>query len=98
MHETPDGTPKLQDYEGLKAELADLVHEIQPVMHDLWPRLEDHKYRWELHHFGLPDGHDKLVVSDIVSLLVEALKGLGAADLSLMKASAKADSHDPKQP
>lgn len=28
VHETPDGTPKPQDYEGLKAELAALVHEI----------------------------------------------------------------------
>lgn len=97
MHETSDGTAKPQDYEGLKAELADLLHEISPVMHDVWPRLEDHKYRWELHHFGVEDGYDKLVVSDIISHLVEALKGLGAADHGLMRASSKADSHNPGQ-
>jgi hypothetical protein len=95
--ENSEDTPKPQDYEGLKAELADLAHEMLPVMRDLWPRLEDHKYRWELHHFGLADGYDKLVVTDIIARLVEALKGLGAADVSLLHASLKADGHNPGQ-
>jgi hypothetical protein len=47
------------------------------------PRLENHKYRWELHSYGLPDGYDRLVVSDIIELLIEALKGICVADKKL---------------
>ncbi|AWG50361.1 Uncharacterised protein [Mycobacteroides abscessus subsp. abscessus] len=93
----PAGTPKPQDFDGLKAELAELANEMLPLMRDLWPRLEDNKYRWELHHFGLDDGYDKFVVSEIIARLVEALRGLGAADLNLMHASVKADGHNPGQ-
>jgi hypothetical protein len=37
--------------------------------------LRDPKYRWELHSYGLPEGHEKLVVADIIVLLIDALKG-----------------------
>ena len=49
------------------------------VIDERWPRLEDHKYRWELYGYGLPDGYDKLVASDIIALLIEALKSIGVA-------------------
>ena len=51
---------------------------------ELLPRLEDHKYRWELHSYGLAEGYDKLVVSEIIALLIEALKGIGVADNNLL--------------
>jgi hypothetical protein len=45
---------------------------------DAAERLADlHKYRWELHSYGLPNGCDKLVVADIIDLLIEALRGDG---------------------
>jgi hypothetical protein len=62
---TPDKPGKPQDYAGLRVELADLVDKFLPGIDELWPRLEDHKYRWELYCYGLPDGYDKLVASDI---------------------------------
>jgi hypothetical protein len=65
---------------------------------ELWPRLEDHKYRWELHSYGLPEGYDKLVISDIIDLLIEALKGIGVADNKLLQAHTKADHHNPSNP
>ena len=86
---------KPQDYAGLRAELAALADDFTPVIAELWPRLEDHKYRWELHSYGLAEGYDKLVVSDIIALLIEALKGIGVADNSLLGAHAKAKSHNP---
>ena len=61
--DTSDTPAKPQDYAGLRAELATLVDDFTPVINELWPRLEDHKYRWELHSYGLPEGYDKLVVS-----------------------------------
>ena len=33
-----------------------------------------------MHSYGLPEGDDKLVVADIIVLLIEALKGIGATD------------------
>jgi hypothetical protein len=56
-----------------------MVETFVPVIDELWPRLEDHKYRWELYGYGLPDGYDKLVASDIIALLIEALKSIGVA-------------------
>jgi hypothetical protein len=44
-----DALARPQDYAGLRAELADLASDFTPVITELWPRLEDHKYRWELH-------------------------------------------------
>jgi hypothetical protein len=64
--DTSDMPAKPQDYAGLRAELATLVNDFSPLINELWPRLEDHKYRWELHSWGLPEGHDKLVVTDII--------------------------------
>jgi hypothetical protein len=51
-----------------------------------------------LHSYGLAEGHDKLVVSDIVALLIEALKGIGVADNDLLGAHIKAKSHNPTSP
>ena len=56
-----------------------LVNDFTPVITELWPRLEDHKYRWELHSYGLPEGYHKLIVTDIIALLIEALKDIGVA-------------------
>ncbi|MGO9155558.1 hypothetical protein, partial [Mycobacterium sp.] len=64
--DTPDTPAKPQDYAGLRAELATLVNDFSPLITELWPRLEDHKYRWELHIYGLRDGYHKVVVTDII--------------------------------
>jgi hypothetical protein len=79
----------------LRAELANLVDEFVPIAADLWPRLEDHKYRWQLYSYGLPDGYDKLVASDIIAALLEALKGMGVARNGLVHAQLRADDHQP---
>jgi hypothetical protein len=44
-----DTPARPQDYASLRAELAELTYDFTPVITELWPRLEDHKYRWELH-------------------------------------------------
>jgi hypothetical protein len=93
--DTSDTPAKPHDYASLRAELAALVDDFSPVIDELWPRLEDHKYRWELHGYGLPEGYEKLVVADIIVLLVEALKGIGATDNKLLHAHTKADHHNP---
>ena len=36
-----------------------------------------------MHSYGLPDGSDKLVVTDIIGLLIDALKGVGATDIAV---------------
>ena len=51
-----------------------------------------------MHSYGLPEGHDKLVVADIIVLLIEALKGIGGADNKLLQAHTKADHHNPSSP
>jgi len=51
-----------------------------------------------LHSYGLPDGSDKLVVTDIIGLLIDALKGFGATDNELIQAHTKADHHNPSSP
>jgi hypothetical protein len=50
-----------------------------------------------LHSYGLVEGCDKLVVADIIVLLIEALRGIGAANNKLTHAHIKADDHNPKQ-
>ncbi len=57
--DTSDTPARPQDYAGLLAELAELTNDFTPVITELWPRLEDHKYRWELHGYGLPEGYDR---------------------------------------
>ena len=96
--DTSDRPAKPQDYAGLRAELATLVNDFSPLINELWPRLEDHKYRWELNSYGLPEGYDKLVISDIIALLIEALTGIGATDNTLLQAHTKADHHNPSSP
>jgi len=96
--DTADTPAKPQDYTRLRAELATLVDDFTPLISELWPRLEDHKYRWELHSYGLPDGYDKLVVAEIIALLIEALKAIGATDNKLLEANTKADHHTPSSP
>ena len=58
---TSDTPTRPQHYAGLRAELATLVNDFTPVITELWPRLEDHKYRWELGSYGLPEGYDKVL-------------------------------------
>ncbi|MGA9677722.1 MAG: hypothetical protein WBR28_21595 [Mycobacterium sp.] len=96
--DTSDTPARPQDYAGLRTELAKLVNDFTPVISELWPRLESHRYRWELHSYGLPEGHDRQVVSDVIDLLIEALKGIGVADNMLLKAHLKADHHNPSNP
>lgn len=96
--DTPDTPAKPHDYASLRAELEVLVKDFTPVINELWPRLEGHKYRWELHSYGLSEGYDKLIVSDIIALLIDALKGIGAADNKLLQAHTKADHHEPGGP
>jgi hypothetical protein len=93
-----DSADKPQDYAGLRAELTALADDFTPVITEQWPRLENHKYRWELLSYGLAEGYDKLVVSDIIALLNEALKGIGVADSRLLGAHTKAKSHNPTSP
>src|SRR5271154_6872393 len=90
-----DTPARPQDYAGLRAELTELTNDFTPVINKLWPRLEDHKYRWELHSFGLPDGYDKHIVTEIITLLNQALKDIGDADNKLLGAHTKAASHRP---
>ena len=42
--DTADTPAKPQDYAGLRAELATLINDFSPLINELWPRLEDHKY------------------------------------------------------
>jgi hypothetical protein len=60
-----DTPAKPQDYAGLRTELATLVNDFAPLINELWPRLEGHKYRWQLHSYGLVEGYAKLVVADM---------------------------------
>jgi hypothetical protein len=96
--DTSDPAAKPQDYAGLRAELATLVNDFTPLINELWPRLEDHKYRWELHSYGLVDGYDKQVITDVIDLLIEALVGIGTANNKLTHALVKADDHNPDSP
>ncbi len=73
-----------------------LYSDFSPLIDELWPRLEDHKYRWELYSYGLAEGYDKQVVGDIIDLLIEAL--VGTANARLTHAQIKADGNDPNSP
>jgi hypothetical protein len=68
------------------------------VLTDLWPRLQDHKYRWELYIYAVPDGYDKLIASDIIAELAESIKGIGAGGSRLVHAHIKSHGHDPDSP
>jgi hypothetical protein len=52
----------------------------------------------ELHSDGLAEGYDKLVVTDIIGLLIEALVGIGTANNKLTHAYINADDHNPSSP
>ena len=64
---SPNEQDRPEDFDGLHAELAKFVHRLVPIVDDLWPRLEDHRSRWDLYRYGLPDGYDRLVASDIMN-------------------------------
>ncbi|PXX10974.1 hypothetical protein C8E89_10361 [Mycolicibacterium moriokaense] len=80
------------------AELAAPVNDFTPLINELWPRLEDHKYRWKLHSHGLTNGYDPQVIADIIGLLIEALASIGTANNKLTHALVKADDHNPNSP
>ena len=82
----------------MRAELATLVNDFTPLINELWPRLEHHKYRWELHSYGLAEGYDKPFVTDIIGLLIEARVGIGTANNELRYAQTKVDDHNPSSP
>jgi hypothetical protein len=52
-----------QDYAGLRAELATLVDDFSPVINELWPRLEDHKYQ-AANHETAGRAPDRIVTED----------------------------------
>jgi hypothetical protein len=64
--DTSDTPARPQEYAGLRAKLAELTNDFTPVINEPWPRLEDHKYRWELHSYGLPEGYGRQVVADVI--------------------------------
>lgn len=82
----PDPSTRPLDYAGLQAELDSLADDFTPVIGKFWPRLEDHKSRWELHSYGLPEGPNRRVVEEIISSLNKALTHIGAADNMLLSA------------
>jgi hypothetical protein len=82
----------------LRTELDTPVNDFAPLINELWPRLEGHKSRWQLHSYGLVEGYDKLVVADIIGLLIEAVRGIGAAKNKLTHTHIKADDHNPGSP
>ena len=96
--DTSDTPARPQDYTALRAELAELTNDFTPLINELWPRLEHHKYRWELHSYGLPEGYDRQVVAEVIALLGEALKGIGIADNKLLQTHTKVDCHNPSSP
>jgi hypothetical protein len=90
---SPPDADRPEDYDGLHAELEKIVAEFLPVAYDLWPRLQDHRSRWEIYGYGLADGYDKLVISDVVDLLGTALKSLAGARERMKQAFLRADDH-----
>jgi hypothetical protein len=94
--ETTNTSDRPQDYASLRAELTELADDFTPVITELWPRLEDPKYRWELHSYGLPEGYDRHVVGEVIDLLVDALVAIGVADNKLLLAHVKAKGHTPR--
>lgn len=96
--DSPEPPAKPQVYSGLRGELESLTTDYEPVIAKLWPRIEDNKYRWELHSFGLTDGCSKEVVDDIVESLNKALTSIAVAGNKLLCACAKANAHTPDDP
>jgi hypothetical protein len=86
----PDPSVRPLDYAGLRAEVDSLAEDFIPVIGKFWPRVDDCKYRWELHSYGLPDGPNKRVVEEIVTLLNQVLRGIGGADNRLLDAHSAA--------
>lgn len=75
---SPSEQDRPEDFDGLRAEPAGFAGDFVSVADDVWPRLEDHRSRWDLYRYGLPDGLDRLVASDIIEQLNTALINLGA--------------------
>lgn len=92
-HSTPTSGDRPEDFSGLHAELGELFSRLQPAADDLWPRLEDHRSRWELYAYGLEDDYEKLVALEIVDQLGSTLANLGNARERLRHALQKADDH-----
>lgn len=51
-----------------------------------------------MHSYELAEGYDKLVVTEIIGLLIDALKSIGTANNKLAHAQIKADDHNPSSP
>lgn len=94
-HSGLDRPDRPEDFDGLRAELAKFVDDFVPVADDLWPRLEDHRSRWDLYRYGLPDGYDQLIASDVIEQLNTALINLASARDRLSHAFLKADGPHP---
>ncbi|MDC8973168.1 hypothetical protein [Mycobacterium marinum] len=91
----PEESARTQDYAVLRAELATLTDHLAPFVDELWPRLENHRYNWQLYGFGVRDGYEKLIAADIVAELAEALKSISYARDRLHNALSKTFGHNP---
>jgi len=69
------------DYTSLAAEQMDLDN----VINELFLRVEDHKYRWELYEFGLTDAAEHRRVRAIIDHLQLAVHTGGPAVLDPLR-------------
>ena len=92
-----DTPAKPQDYAGLRAELATFVNDFSPSSPSVASARRP-QVPVGIAQLRAAGGPDELVVADIIVLLIEALKGVGAADNKLIQAHTKADRHDPSRP
>lgn len=98
MRGSPGQAAKAHDFQDLRGELGTLADQLMSFVDELWPRLEDHKYRWQQYVFGVSDGYDKLIASDISTQVAEALKSIANGRDRLNHALVKAEGHTPGRP
>jgi hypothetical protein len=63
--DTSDTPAKPQDYAGLRTELA-ARRRFHARYQQAVASPGNQKYRWELHSYGLPEGYDKLIATNII--------------------------------
>jgi len=56
-----DRPARPQDFARLRAGLAQLASDFTLMITELWPRLEDRKFRWELHRQRRIAGYEEAV-------------------------------------